>query len=49
MSKHMRAQPIRPTPSMSIKMTIVPYSPYFSLLTVKGQASVAEGQISKVS
>lgn len=49
MSEHMRAQFIRPTLSMSIKMTIVPYSPYFSLLTVKGQASVAEVQISKIS
>lgn len=41
MSKHMRALFIRSTLGMSVKMTIVLYNPYFSQLTVKGQASVA--------
>lgn len=45
----MRAQFIRPTLSVSVKRRrILPYNPYFSQLLVKGQASVAQVQISEV-
>lgn len=49
MNKHMTAQLIRPTLSISVKVRIVPYNPSFSQLIVKGQVSVTYVQISKVS